>query len=75
VGVVERSIRTIKERNRSTVHGLPFIHLPGLMITAIVMYSVMCLNQLPAVYGILDTLSPLTIMTSKTKPNFNKIDI
>jgi hypothetical protein len=30
VGEVERSIRTIKERNRTTVHGLPFKRLPKL---------------------------------------------
>jgi type II secretory pathway component PulJ len=29
VGEIERSIRTIKERTRTTIHGLPFERLPN----------------------------------------------
>jgi hypothetical protein len=71
VGEIERSIRTIKERNRSTVHGLPFKRLPRLMVREIVKHSVTCLNQLPATDGVSNTLSPLTIMTGKPNPDFN----
>jgi hypothetical protein len=75
VGEVERSIRTIKERNRSTVHGLPFRRIPKLMVREIVKHSVTCLNQLPADDGVSDTLSPLTIMTGKPNPDFNTMQL
>jgi hypothetical protein len=75
VGKVERSIRTIKERNRTTVHGLPFKRLPRLMVREIIKHSVTCLNQLPDDNGVSGTLSPLTIMTGKPNPDFNKMRI
>jgi hypothetical protein len=73
VGKVERSIQTIKERNRSTVHGPPFACIPRLVVREIVKHSLTCLNRLPADDGVLDTLSPLTILTGKTNPNFNHL--
>jgi hypothetical protein len=71
VGEVERSIRTIKERSRSTVHGLPYKRLPRLMVNELVKHSVTCLNQIPADDGVSDTLSPNTIMTGKPNPDYN----
>jgi hypothetical protein len=71
VGEVERSIRTIKERNRATVHGLPYKRLLKLMVWEVVKQSVVFLNQLPAEDGILDVLSPNTIVTGKSNPNYN----
>jgi hypothetical protein len=44
VGEIERSIRTLKERIRSTVHGLPFKRLPKLMVKELTKYSAQCLN-------------------------------
>jgi hypothetical protein len=73
VGEVDRSIRKSKERNRSTVHGLPFKRLPRLLVREAVKHIVTCLNQLPAVDGISDTLDPLTIMTGKPNPDFAKM--
>jgi hypothetical protein len=75
VGEVERSIRTIKERNRSTVHGLPFKGLPKLMVKEVERFSVNCLNQLPAQDGVSDTLSPNTIMTGKANPDYNSMRV
>jgi hypothetical protein len=75
VGEVERSIRTIKERNRATVHGLPFKRLPKIMVREIVKHSVTCLNQLPANDGLSEHLSPLSIMTGKSNPDFNHMRI
>ena len=71
VGEVERSIRTIKERLRSCVHGLPFRRLPKLMITHIVSDAVRCLNQFPHATGISSTMSPLTIVTGSNTPDYN----
>jgi Reverse transcriptase (RNA-dependent DNA polymerase)/Zinc knuckle len=75
VGEIERSIRTIKERNRSTVHGLPYKRLPKLMVKEVVRFSVNCLNQLPAEDGVSTTLSPNTIMTGKSNPDYNNMRV
>jgi hypothetical protein len=75
VGEVERSVRTIKERNRSTVHGLPYKRLPNLLVRELVKHSVTCLNQLPADDGLSDTLSPHTIMTGKPNPDYNDLKL
>jgi hypothetical protein len=47
VGEVERSVRTIKERFRSYVHGLPFRRLPTLLVRSLVEEVIRCLNQFP----------------------------
>ena len=61
-GKVERSIRTKKERVRTTIHGLPFKRLPKVMIPKLVYHAAKGLNQFPAKDGISVTLSPLTII-------------
>jgi len=75
VGEVERSIRTIKERTRTTIHGLPFKRLPKLMIQELVHHAVKGLNQFPGQNGISDTLSPLTIMTGRANPDYNDLKL
>jgi hypothetical protein len=71
VGEVERSIRTIKERVRATVHGLPYKRLPREMIKGVVRFAVKSLNQFPAEDGISDVISPTSIMTGVAAPNYN----
>ena len=73
VGEVERSVRTIKERLRSCVHGLPFKRLPKLMITHMVADTVRCLNQFPWQHGVSDKLSPTSIITGAASPDFNNM--
>ena len=63
VGEVERSIRTIKQRLRSCIHGLPFHHMPRLMVQHMVAGVGQCLNHFPWVNGISQMLSPATIVT------------
>jgi hypothetical protein len=46
VGEVEWSIRTIKERNRTTVHGLPYKRLPKLMVREVVKHSDICFQPM-----------------------------
>ena len=58
VGEFERSIRTIKERVRSAVHGLPFKQLAKLMIQHMVPDAVRCLNRFPRRNGVPATMSP-----------------
>jgi hypothetical protein len=40
-----------------------------------VKHSVTSLSQIPANNGVLDTLSPLTIMTGQSKPDFIKVRV
>jgi hypothetical protein len=58
----------MKERARTTIHGLPLERLPKLMIQALVYHAAKGLNQFPAKNGISDTLSPLAIMTGRANP-------
>jgi hypothetical protein len=75
VGEVERSIRTLKERLRACVHGLPFKRLPKVMITHMVTDAVRCLNQFPWKYGVSDTMSPLSIVTGAPLPDYSNMRI
>ena len=73
VGEVERSIRTIKERLRACVHGLPYRRLPKLLLRHMVTDAVRCLNLFPWSAGISDTLSPSAIVTGQPRPDFNSM--
>lgn len=71
VGEVERSIRTVKERLRACVHGLPFKRLPKLLLVHMVSHVIRCLNLFPALHGISDTLSPVSIVTGAPPADYN----
>jgi hypothetical protein len=75
VGEVERSIRTIKERLRTCVHGLPFKRLPKLLISHMITHSVRCLNQFPWRNGISSTLSPSGIILGTALPDYNTLRV
>jgi hypothetical protein len=75
VAEVERSIRTVKERVRCTVQGLPFRRIPRLMMRAAVEGAHKALNQFPARDGVSDVMSPLTIMTGRPGPDYNDLKI
>jgi hypothetical protein len=62
---IERRIRVVKERCRSCRHGLPFKQMPKLLTIHVVMNSVRMLNFFPARGGILDNLSPKTIVSGE----------
>jgi hypothetical protein len=59
----------MKERARTTIHGLSFKQLPKVMIQALVYHAAKGLHQFPAKTGISNTLSPLTIMTGRANPD------
>jgi hypothetical protein len=65
----------MKERARTTIHGLPSKRLPKVMIQALVYHAAKGLNQFPAKNGISDTLSPLTIMTGRANPDYNDLKL
>ena len=73
VGEIERSIRTLKERLRTCVHGLPFQRLPKLLIRHMVDDAARCLNQFPWKNGISTDLSPAALVTGHPPPDFNKM--
>ena len=75
VGEIERSIRTVKERLRSCVHGLPFRRLPRLLLQHMVQHAMNCLNQFPWPHGISDTMSPASIVTGVPPPDFNQLKL
>jgi hypothetical protein len=63
---IEGRIRVVKERSRSLQHSLPFNRIPRLVTIHIVFTAVKLLNHFPPKGGILDTVSPKTIMTGET---------
>jgi hypothetical protein len=75
VGEVERSIRTIKERLRACVHGLPFKRVPKLLLTHMVTEAVRCLNLFPRRTGISRDLSPISLVTGVAPPDYGAMRI
>jgi Reverse transcriptase (RNA-dependent DNA polymerase) len=73
VGEVERSIRTIKERLRTCVHGLPFARLPKLLIRHMVDDVIRNLNQFPWKNGVSNTISPAGLVAGTALPDFTKL--
>ena len=73
VGEVERSIRTIKERVRCSIHGLSFKSYPRVLVTGCVTYNIKCLNGLPADDGISETMSPNTLVTGAQCPDYGEL--
>ncbi|MEL6660657.1 MAG: hypothetical protein AAFR36_29600, partial [Bacteroidota bacterium] len=72
---IERSIRTVKERTRATIHGLPFQRIPSILVDAIIESAVSNLNRFPREDGVSDTMSPLTIMTGRPNPDYNDLPL
>jgi len=63
--VIERYIRTVKERVRSTYNALPFLHYPPRLIVEMVYASVFWMNTFPPHSGASIALSPRTIITGQ----------
>jgi hypothetical protein len=62
----ERWIRVIKERVRALRFGMPFTRLPRLMVIHMVFQCTRLLNYFPTKGGILDTISPRTLLLGET---------
>jgi hypothetical protein len=62
VGLVERYIRTIKERTRCTICVLPYKHYPFVMVQKIVAGAVFWLNVFPPKSGVSTTFGPRAIV-------------
>ena len=66
VPVIERAIRTIKERNQSTVSGFPYKHYPTILKKALISHAVSWLNMFLHANGVSATMSLRTILTGVT---------
>ena len=60
---IERVIRTIKERNRGTVHSLPYKRVPKVLKQAMLVKEVTWLNSFTQADGVSPVLIPRTIVT------------
>ena len=69
---IERSIRTVKERARSTCSGLPYRRITILMVRSLIEAITEVLNAFPSKNGISSTLSPSTIIEGKPKFDFSR---
>ena len=65
VGVIERSIRTIKERCRCISHSMPYTMHPKILTRCMLEFVVTRLNQLPSSTGVSKVISPATIVLGK----------
>ena len=62
---IERSIRTVKERGRSTCHAVPYKKYTKLMTKSLIKGVVRQLNAFPSKTGISQTLSPAAIVEGR----------
>jgi hypothetical protein len=62
---IERYIRTVKDRVRSSYNSLPYSRIPRLMIIRLVANAVFWLNAFPHSDGASSTLSPRYFLTGK----------
>jgi len=59
---VERSIRTLKEDVRTTIHGLPILFYPQLMMKSLLIHVTRLRNMLPSPNSVCQHLSPATVV-------------
>ena len=71
VPIVERSIRTIKERCRTTCRAAPYTRYTALMVQHLVESRVKWLNRFPSENGVSKTMSPASIVLGHQKPDMN----
>ena len=72
-GVIERSVRTVEERSRSTCHSVPFSKVPHVMIEHLLLRIIMDLNAFPTKTGISSDLSPASIVLQTPSLDYDNI--
>ena len=70
---VERSLRTVQERLRCIIAGLPYNRFTKLMTTRALEHVVSVLNAFPAKNGVSNTLSPRNIVLGR--PDLNRKEL
>jgi len=71
VPVVERAIRTVKERTRCLCNSVPYKKYTKLMTVHAVITAVRWINQFPSKGGISDIASPAKILEGISEPDMN----
>ena len=69
---IERSIRTVKEWCRSICHTVPYPKYTMLMVISLTQNMVKWFSAFPSKGGILEEMSPETIVTGASKLDFNR---
>ena len=69
VGFIENSNKTVKERMRSVVHGLPYAQVPRIVVISLVQHVLGHLNH-EKKQG--RSMSPTAIVTGRGKRDFSK---
>jgi hypothetical protein len=69
---IERFIRTVKDRSRSTYWMLPFKYIPRIVLIQLIKNVIFWLNSFPAHNGVSTTMSPRCIMTGGQEIDYNK---
>ena len=72
VPIIERSIRTVKERSRSSCHSLPYRRYPKIMTISLVESMTKWLNTFPTSNGISSTMSPAAIVLGRHQPDMGR---
>ena len=73
VGIIERAIRTNKDDTRCHIHRLLYTHYPIAMVEGAQTHSIHRRNNLPAINGVSQELSPQTLITGLPPPDYNEI--
>lgn len=69
---IERSIRTMKERSRSTCHAVPYKRYTKLMTKHLMKYITEWLNMFPSENSVSKSMSPASIVEGIGKPDMKK---
>ena len=72
VPIIERSIRTVKERARAICQGLPYLHFPKLMTISLLESIERWLNILPTFKNSTITQSPALLIEGRSAPSFSR---
>ena len=73
VSDVERSIRTIKEGTRTLLHEMPYKYYHKQLVAGCVQSVIKTLNTTPKRGGLSDVLSPTTLITGASPPDYKTI--
>jgi len=71
VGVIERAMRVIKERNRCVCHAIPYKYYTKLMLRCLIAVVIRWINAFPSKGSISSTMSPAMIVEGKNNPDMN----
>ena len=71
VSEIEKCFRTIQERARAVITTLPFSFIPQILLVCAVIFTILWLNFLPPRNGVLNRLSPASIIFGSS-PDANK---